>query len=390
MGRQGSGVEVRPTSIRLSFTWEGEARRETLRINNAVAEPTKANIAYAYRLAREIRDRIRFGTFVYADYFPASGTTGRGLEFGSWLDTWLAAQRIEASTRAGYTSAARFWKQAVVDDVPLGSRALRSLKHSDLVRALATKPGLSGKTVNNYVSVAREALALAVKDGALPTNPADGIERATFQKEPPDPFTREEAEAIIAGFAQHHPGQVHNLVEWWFYTGPRPSEAVGLRWPRVDLASGEVEFREAIVRGVAKANTKTNVVRVVKMNSRARAALERQRAHTQLAGDHVWLDPRYGTAWTDERAFRRSYWTPMLKRLGIRYRSPRHMRHTYATMMLMAGRTPAWCARQLGHSVEMFLRNYSKWLGGEQDDREVAALESWLAQPEKERTNADG
>jgi hypothetical protein len=39
--------------------------------------------------------------------------------------------------------------------------------------ALATKPGLSGKTVNNYVSVVREALALAVKDGALPSNPAE-------------------------------------------------------------------------------------------------------------------------------------------------------------------------------------------------------------------------
>ena len=79
-----------------------------------------------------------------------------------------------------------------------------------------------------------------------------------------------------------------------------------------------------------------------------------------MAGEEVFQDPRYGTPWADERAFRRSYWTPTLKRLGIRYRRPYNMRHTYATTMLMASMTPAFCARQLGHSVDIFLRTYAK------------------------------
>jgi integrase len=54
------------------------------------------------------------------------------------------------------------------------------------------------------------------------------------------------------------------------------------------------------------------------------------------------------------------------------------MRHTYATAMLMAGMTPAFCARQLGHSIEMFLRTYSKWLDGAQNDLEMARLEQSL------------
>ncbi|AIV73967.1 putative phage integrase [Burkholderia pseudomallei] len=40
------------------------------------------------------------------------------------------------------------------------------------------------------------------------------------------------------------------------------------------------------------------------------------------------------------------------------------MTHCYATAMLMAGMTPAFCAKQLGHSVEMFLTTYSKWIDG--------------------------
>lgn len=94
---------------------------------------------------------------------------------------------------------------------------------------------------------------------------------------------------------------------------------------------------------------------------RALGAINRQAKHTRMASEHVWLDPRCGIPWMDEQqAFRRHYWVPCLKRLGIRYRRPYNMRHSYATMMLMAGMNPAFCAKQLGHNIEMFLRTYSK------------------------------
>jgi len=133
-----------------------------------------------------------------------------------------------------------------------------------------------------------------------------------------------------------------------------------------------------IVRGVEKDSTKTNVARQVILNSRALGALKSQAEHTRIAAKHVFLDPRYGEPWREERAFRRSYWTPALKALGIRYRKPYNMRHTYATMMLMAGMTPAFCAKQLGHSVEMFLGTYAKWLDGGQNDVEMARMEAAL------------
>jgi integrase len=162
------------------------------------------------------------------------------------------------------------------------------------------------------------------------------------------------------------------------FTGLRTSESFGLRWRNVDLPSKQILVTQAIVRGVEKDNTKTNTARHVALNSRALAALQRQRKHTQVVGAHVFLDPRYGTAWLEERAFRRSFWEPTLKRLAIRYRPPYNTRHSYATMMLMAGMRPAFCARQLGHSVEMFLRTYSKWLDGDQNALEMNRLETAL------------
>jgi len=381
MGRKGANVEIRGDSIRVSFTLDGQRQRHTLHVNGKPLPPTKANLNYAERLVAEIKEKIRLGIFSVAEYFPASGTVDV-LTVGRQLDDWLAAQRIEASTKAGYSSAIKFWKGAGLDSKPL-----RALRTSDIMRALATRPTLTGKTVNNYVSVLREAIELAVTDKILTANPATDIKRAKHQKEPPDPFTAEERDKIIGQMSARHAGQVANMVEFWFWTGLRTSEIFALSWSNVDLASGSTLVAEANVRGALKNRTKTNTARTVRLNSRALAALQRQRAHTQMAGGLVFHDPRYGAGWVDERAFRRSFWTPALKVLGIRYRRPYNMRHSYATAMLMASMTPAFCAKQLGHSVEMFLRTYSKWLDGDQNDMEMARLESAIAPSLPHETN---
>jgi integrase len=52
----------------------------------------------------------------------------------------------------------------------------------------------------------------------------------------------------------------------------------------------------------------------------------------------------------------------------------------------MAGRTLAWCARQLGRSIEMFLCTYSKWIDGAADDREMEALESAISSRDSPKT----
>lgn len=371
MGRTGTGVEVRERSIRLSFTFEGKQERRTLALNGKPLAPTPPNVRHAERLAAEIKDKIRLGVFSLAEYFPEDGDSGSAT-VATQLDRWLKAQRIESSTLAGYTSAVKFWKALI------GDKPLKALVHGDILTALATRPDLSGKTVNNYVSVLREALQLAVLDKALTSNPAGAVPRAKHQKPPPDPFTADEAEAICAYMAEKYPQPVWNYTEFKFFTGLRTGESFGLRWPNVDLPSKYILVAESIVRGEEKDTTKTHVARQVALNSRALAAMQRQAKHTRMAGEHVFLDPRYGTPWTEERAYRRSYWTPALKALGIRYRQPYNTRHTFATRMLMAGMTPAFCAKQLGHSVEIFLRDYSKWLDDGHLELEMARMEASL------------
>lgn len=366
MGRHGTGLEIRTTSIRFTFI----PGKPTLMVDGKPAAPTPANVKWAHRLAVEMRDKIRAGTFSLLEYFPHGGTAGEAITVGKQLDTWLAAQRIEASTKAGYKTAVRFWKAEI------GDKPLRSLKRSDVLVALAKFPMLAGKTINNRTSVLTSALNLAVLDKTLPSNPIAGLVRAKQQKPALEPFTLDESERIIAGAAARYPGALANMVEFWFRTGLRTSELFGLKWADVDGAAA-VLIRGARVAGIEKTKTKTNTVREVRLDARAAAAIERQKAHTFVGGTgHVFVDPFTGKPWANTQAFSRRCWAPLLKRLAIPHRRPYNIRHTRATEMLMAGVKPAFGAKQLGHDVKVFLDVYSKWLPGSQDDEEMAKLDS--------------
>lgn len=77
-------------------------------------------------------------------------------------------------------------------------------------------------------------------------------------------------------------------------------------------------------------------------------------------------------------------WRLTLKALGIRYRPPYNARHTYATMCLMAGMMPALIAKQLGHSIQILLTRYARWLDGASDWAEMEKLTSAPKVPQTE------
>lgn len=237
---------------------------------------------------------------------------------------------------------------------------------------------------------------LALLDKLLVENPVAAIASAKWQREPPDPFDREEVEKIIEYSRAKYAQSVTNLIEFRFFSGLRTSEMVALRWQSIDWNKRNVLIHEAVVKGQRK-QTKTNKAHLVSLNSRALEALNRQKEQLPrvnimtMAGvaisqaspkdaATVFVDQTHGEPWADDKRFRNPFWVPMLKALGIRCRPPNNMRHTFATMLLMAGETPAYAAKQMGHSVEMFLNVYSKWLDDGQGDLEQAKLESFIGQ----------
>lgn len=387
MGNAG-GVEVRESSIRVHFTHEGKPCKETLKTDGEPLAPTPANVKYARRMVGEIKDKIRHGTFNYADYFPASlrATTGRSITVGEHLEAWIKLQiQLEDSTIKAYRIALDWWKSKI------GDKSLKALRHSDILAALASMPDWSAKTRNNKASVLRQALDLAMRDELLGRNPIEGLEHAPQQKEPPDPFSLEEVELILAHMRKKYDPQIEAYFAFKFFAGPRTGESLALRWQDVDFNQRQVLISSTITLGDHKERTKTKQSRLVDLNSRAMAAINSQKERTMLMPDGwIFRAPSTGERWADDSGPRKRYWMPTLKKLGIRYRSPYNTRHTYATMMLMAGAKPGWAALQLGHSVEMFYRIYSKWIESGHNNAEVGKVEALIFPQQFPGKSAEG
>ncbi|MGI4846550.1 MAG: Arm DNA-binding domain-containing protein [Janthinobacterium lividum] len=380
MGRRSvSGIEIRDTSIRIRFTHLSKQVSETLYLNNEPMLPTPANVKYATRMAVEVKDRIRTGTFDYAEYFPHSprAEPPRAIDAVMLYDTmdrWLKLHEIKASTKSQYEARIEnFWK------VKMADRPIDQVKYSDILEALASGTWKSGKTRNNELSMIKQMFEFARKDKIIAFNPCDEVERSSYQKKGPDPFTMKEVTLILDALKADRPAQMWNYVQFMFFTGLRTSEGIALRWEHVDFQRNEVLVEMANVYDEETDTTKTATARKVKLNSQALAALVRQKDHTFLGDKEIFHDPKTDQPWayrtiTDTRSF----WDITLKRLGMRRRRPYNTRHTYATIGLMSGARPGFLAKQLGHSTQVFYQVYAQWVEGDDDDREMSKIEEAL------------
>lgn len=164
MGRGNStiagGVEIRETSIRIIFSCQGKQRKETLYLDNAPLAPTPANVKYARRVAAEIRDKIKAGTFVYGEYFSHSPTAVPVVDDASMLfgvmDRWYALLELKASTKRQYLKRMNsFW------NVHLTNMPIAAVKHSNILEVLKKGTWTSGKSRNNELSMIKQVFEFA-------------------------------------------------------------------------------------------------------------------------------------------------------------------------------------------------------------------------------------
>ncbi|MBO9646756.1 MAG: tyrosine-type recombinase/integrase [Pseudacidovorax sp.] len=168
-----------------------------------------------------------------------------------------------------------------------------------------------------------------------------------------------------------------DYFEFAFFAGLRHSEQIALQWEDVNLRAGTMRVHRARVLTEDKARTKTHRERLVELNHRALGVLLRQQARTLAMGAEVFHNPRTGSAYIDEQSQRRA-WLQALQVAGVRYRPPKECRDTSVTLSLMAGANPVWVAMQHGHSVQVMMRDYAKWIPSADRGANLAAVNATL------------
>lgn len=381
MGRQGSGVELRTSSIRVSFILDGVKERATLNIL-----PTPANERAAEKIVIKVRQAIANRTFVWADWFPDAPQSkgvanGEVLDFGQWCNLYMETKGQSAKkTRMQYRNALGVWRALLGEN-----SKIEKLTHAKVAAKVGGTPWASAKLLNNYLIPLRGVFKLAGRDLKF-DNPMEGIENSKAQGVPPDPLTAIEMDSILAELKKG-PEQMWAYFEFAFLTGMRPEELIELRWSDIDWASGTARVERARTAGEVK-SVKTYEVRDVDLVSRAVVALEAMQKwikHSLDDGDkanrQIFQHPELMRSFHDERSQRDTFWRPVLQRLGIRWHRPYQTRHTYATNALRAGVNPSYISRQMGHAnAKMLFTVYAKWIDGADRGREKEKLEAMLLQ----------
>ncbi len=181
------------------------------------------------------------------------------------------------------------------------------------------------------------------------------------QREEIDPFTVEERDRIIEAFYAHKRYSFHApLVEFLFFTGCRPSEALALEW--IDYENGRIYFEKAWVNSTLKRGLKSEENRVIIANEKVKEILVKQRKVLNEKGFHdskLIFPSNTGKSHVSWSIFGERKWKPLLKRLeGIRYKTPYQMRHTFITLSIQKASMQD-VARHVGNTTTMIARHYA-------------------------------
>lgn len=393
MGRERQYEGVRPGSgstIEIDFRYKGQRCKERLKL-----KPTPANLKRAMLHRAAIIDAINNGAFDYAVTFPNSKNAQKfqtpaqirafGVTVADQLYTWLdnIKPTVKTSTFDGY--------RKIVEGrlIPaFGDLMITDIKRSH-VREWVKAQEISNKTITNIISPLREALAGAVEDEVIESNPLAGW--SYRKKGQPktldddiDPFDIEEQAAILNSLS----GQGRNLIQFAFWSGLRTSELVALDWADIDWRRGEIHVSRAMTQASDEVETTktTSGTRRIKILPPALDALKSQKTFTFLAGNEVFQNPRTNERWAGDQPIRKTLWTHALRRANVRYRYPYQTRHTYASMMLSAGEHPMWVAQQMGHKDwTMIARIYGKWMPDAAPNAGNLAVQVFCTTPKKQQ-----
>jgi len=247
-----------------------------------------------------------------------------------------------------------------------------AVRYSMLVR-IADEALWSKKTYNNAISVLRRAFKFGYHDHPDRHDPTLALKSARIRKKDRatiDPFTIQDAEAIIAAICEDWGETQGNYDEFRFFTGVRPSEQVALLVSDFDPTHGTLTISKARVGGIDRDCTKTGEDRRIELCPRAHQVLNRQltlRQRLVEAGkiDHEHLFFKETGEPIRNLQYAHSRWRRTLERLPrIRYRKPYCARHSSVSWSLMIGQSALWVAKQHGHSIATMLRVYAAWTEG--------------------------
>lgn len=320
------GIQRRGNSLRLSIRWKGQRITET--------HPGPCDAAHVRQVVKRrewLLARLRVGLPIFED--------DEQLLFTAY-ESWLESRAVTLST---YKSDVSLWKNYWSDWNNLTPNSVTT----PMIKQALAKRDVSGKTKRNALSVLSAVLDYA----EVNPNPCSPIRIARTQKAPINRYRPAELDAVLSRLS----GESLVYFTLMAATGIRPSEALALEWS--DWDGERITISKGVVRRRLRNSTKTHTRRRVYVPTWARDVLNQHT--TRFLGGYIFQNS-LGSHHCDTDDFN-SAWRLAHQKARVPYRHPYTLRHTRAAELLSTGSSDyATFAREMGHSVEMFLRTYSE------------------------------
>jgi len=286
------------------------------------------------------------------------------LTLGEYATGWLASiqPKLRPSTYGSYSW---LYQHYIADK--LGSTKLKDLRpdHIRMLYAQMQQQGLSANTIQRVHAVLRQILNQAVRDGLLARSPLVSVHAPRPQRQEMHVLSPEEARRFLAA-AQD--SRYHVLFAVALHTGMRQGELLALQWQDIDLDKGELYVRRQLDKTGSFAEPKTaSSRRRIDLDGHTVALLRTHRAR-QLEWRLV-----AGSDWTDlDLVFCTPLGKPLsprnvlrgfklvLQKAGLPDLRFHDLRHTAASLMLLANVPAKTVAERLGHAdISLTLQTYS-------------------------------
>lgn len=288
-----------------------------------------------------------------------------------YLDKWLktaARQRLRERTYEDYHELLKRYVHPILGDKRLCD--VRPLDVQNLYVSLIDR-GLSECTVRYTHSILSSAFKQAMKWHMLFYNPCEAVELPRSERREMKAFGTKEAEKFLKAAKANEHGVIFAFA---LATGMRPEEYLALKWSDLDLQQNTAVVRRVLIRrkgggwyfGEPKTSRSrrtiplpNSLVRMLAAHRRKQIA-ERLKAGAAYQNNDLVFATCAGTPHNSRNLAQRQF-IAILKsaKLDLDFRLY-DLRHSCATLLLVAGENPKVVSERLGHaSVVLTLDTYS-------------------------------
>ena len=286
-----------------------------------------------------------------------------------YLDRWLqdaARPRVSKRTADGYAFLLkRYIRQ------PIGEKRLDKLQPLEIqgVYGQMQARGLSARLIRHAHSVLHNALKQAVKWGILSRNPSDFVELPKVPHKERRVLSPDEATSFLEAANMMPRGLI---FEFALLSGMRPEEYLALQWADLDFERGTAQVRRALVwhkRSWSFEETKTArsrrticlpapLLQKIAAHKRTQAEERLKQGAAWQAFDLVFCSETGTPLQIPNLTYR--YFRPILTKAKLPRIRLYDLRHTCATLLLIAEENPKVVSERLGHStIVLTLDTYS-------------------------------